>query len=253
MYPGFEMEGKTLGQYLLKNKPDARIAVLYQNDDYGKDFLIGLKSMIEGKVKIVAEIAYEITEPTIDSEMVRLKDSGADVLLYFSTPKFTAQGLRKVKEMSWNAQQFLASPTNSVETVLKPAGFENAQGIMTTQFTKQAGDPAWADDPEVKEYVAFMKKWVPNDSPGDFVALSGYIIAQGIAYAIKQCGDDLTRENLLKQATSMRGQHFKVMLPGIQLNTTLEDYAPYQSLRMAKFEGTSWKLLDESPTSASAK
>jgi branched-chain amino acid transport system substrate-binding protein len=124
---------------------------------------------------------------------------------------------------------------------------------MTTQFTKQAGDPAWADDPEVKEYVAFMKKWVPNDSPGDFVALSGYIIAQGIAYAIKQCGDDLTRENLLKQATSKRGQHFKVMLPGIQLNTTLEDYAPYQSLRMAKFEGTSWKLLDESPTSASAK
>jgi branched-chain amino acid transport system substrate-binding protein len=253
MYPGFEMEGKTLGQYLLKNKPEARIAVLYQNDDYGKDFLIGLKSVIEGKVKIVAEIAYEITEPTIDSEIVRLRDSGADVLLYFSTPKFTAQGLRKVKEMNWNAQQFLASPTNSVETVLKPAGFENAQGIMTTQFTKQAGDPAWAEDPEVKEYVAFMKKWVPNDSPGDFVALSGYIIAQGIAYAIKQCGDDLTREDLLKRATSMRGQRFKMMLPGIQLNTTPEDYAPYQSLRMAQFEGTSWKLLDESPTSASAR
>jgi len=253
MYPGFEMEGKTFGQYLLKNKPDARIGVLYQNDDYGKDFLLGLKSVIEGKVKIVAEIAYEITEPTIDSEMVRLKDSGADVLLYFSTPKFTAQGLRKVKEMNWNAQQFLASPTNSVETVLKPAGFENAQGIITTQFTKQAGDPAWADDGEVKEYVAFMKKWVPNDNPGDFVALSGYVIAQGIAYAIKQCGDDLTRENLLKQATSMRGQHFKMMLPGIALNTTPEDYAPYRSLRVAKFEETSWKLLDESTTSGSAK
>ena len=253
MYPGFEMEGRTFGQYLLKNRPDARIAVLYQNDDYGKDFLVGLKSVIEGKVKIVAEIAYEITEPTIDSEMVRLKESGADVLLYFSTPKFTAQGLRKVKEMDWNAQQFLASPTNSVETVLKPAGLENAQGIMTTQFTKQAGDPAWADDPEVNEYVAFMKKWVPNDSPGDFVALSGYVIAQGIAYAIKHCGDDLTRENLLKQATSMRGQRFKMMLPGIMLNTTPEDYAPYQSLRMARFEATSWKLLDESATPASAK
>ncbi len=253
MYPGFEMEGRTFGQHLLKNRPDAKIAVLYQNDDYGKDFLTGLKSVVDGKVKIVAEIAYEITEPTIDSEMVRLKDSGADVLLYFSTPKFTAQGLRKVKEMNWNVQQFLASPTNSVETVLKPAGFENAQGIMTTQFTKQAGDPAWADDPEVKEYVAFMKKWVPSDNPGDFVALSGYVIAQGIAHAIKECGDDITRENLLKQATKMKGQHFKMMLLGVQLNTTPEDYAPYQSLRMAKFEGTSWKLLDEGATSASAK
>jgi branched-chain amino acid transport system substrate-binding protein len=253
MYPGFEMEGKTFGQHLLKHNPDSKIAVLYQNDDYGKDFLAGLKSVVDGKVKIVAEIAYEITAPTIDSEMVRLKDSGADVLLYFSTPKFTAQGLRKVKEMNWNVQQFLASPTNSVETVLKPAGFENAQAIMTTQFTKQAGDPAWADDPEVKEYVAFMKKWVPSDNPGDFVALSGYVIAQGIAHAIKACGDDITRENLLRQATHMRGQHFKMMLPGIQLNTTPEDYAPYQSLHMARFEGTSWKLLDESATSASAK
>ena len=253
MYPGFEMEGKTFGQYILKHKPSAKVGVLYQNDDYGKDFLVGLKSVLGDKTKIVAEVAYEITEPTIDSQIVRLKDSGADVLLYFSTPKFTAQGLRKVKETNWTPLQFLASPTNSVKTVLEPAGFENAQGIISTQFTKQAGDPAWADDPEVKEYVEFMKKWVPNDNPGDFVALSGYIIAQGIAHALKQCGDDLTRENLLKQATSMRGQHFKMMLPGIQLNTTPEDYAPYRSLRMAKFEGSSWKLIDESETSASAK
>jgi branched-chain amino acid transport system substrate-binding protein len=253
MYPGFEMEGKTFGQYILRHKPGAKVGVLYQNDDYGKDFLTGLKSVLGDKIKIVAEVAYEITEPTIDSQIVRLKDSGADVLLYFSTPKFTAQGLRKVKESNWTPLQFLASPTNSVKTVLEPAGFENAQGIITTQFTKQAGDPAWAHDPEVKEYVEFMKKWVPNDNPGDFVALSGYIIAQGVAHALKQCGDDLTRENLLKQATSMRGQHYKMMLPGIQLNTTPDDYAPYQSLRMAKFEGSSWKLIDESETSASAK
>ena len=140
-----------------------------------------------------------------------------------------------------------------MKTVLEPAGFENAQGIMTTQFTKQAGDPAWDNDPEVKEYVAFMKKWVPNDNPGDFVALSGYVIAQGIAQGIKQCGDDLTRENLLKQATSMKGQRFRMMLPGIQLNTTPEDYTPYQSLRMARFEGNSWKLIDEAETAAMAK
>jgi branched-chain amino acid transport system substrate-binding protein len=252
MYPGFEMEGKTFGQYIVKNKPDARIGVLYQNDDYGKDFLVGLKAAIgDGKTRIVSEVAYELTDPTIDSQIVRLKDSGADVLLYFSTPKFTAQGLRKVKEMNWTPLQFLASPTNSVKTVLEPAGFESAQGIMTTQFTKQAGDPAWANDPEVKEYVEFMKKWAPNDNPGDFVALSGYVISQGIAEALKQCGDDLTRENLLKQATSMKGKRFKMMLPGIQLNTSPDDYAPYRSLRMAKFEGTSWQLIDE-PTSGQA-
>jgi branched-chain amino acid transport system substrate-binding protein len=253
MYPGFEMEGKTFGQYILKHKPAAKIAVLYQNDDYGKDFLTGLKAALGDKAKIVAEVAYEITEPTIDSQIVRLKDSGADTLLYFSTPKFTAQGLRKVKETGWTPLQFLASPTNSVKTVLEPAGFENAQGIITTQFTKQAGDPAWASDPEVTEYVEFMKKWVPNDNPGDFVALSGYVNVQGIVHAIKQCGDDLTRENLLKQATNLKGQRYRMMLPGVLLNTTPQDYAPYESLRMAKFEGSSWKLIDEAGTSASAK
>ena len=253
MYPGFEMEGKTFGQYILKHKPAAKIGVLYQNDDYGKDFLVGLKAALGDKIKIVAEVAYEITEPTINSQIVRLKDSGADTLLYFSTPKFTAQGLRKVKETGWTPLQFLASPTNSVKTVLEPAGFENAQGIITTQFTKQAGDPAWANDSEVTEYVEFMKKWVPNDNPGDFVALSGYINVQGIVQAITKCGNDLTRENLLKQATNMKGQRHKMMLPGIQLNTTPQDYAPYKSLRMAKFEGSSWKLIDEAATSASAK
>ncbi|MGB5902647.1 MAG: ABC transporter substrate-binding protein [Xanthobacteraceae bacterium] len=252
MYPGFEMEGRTFGEYIVKTKPDAKIAVLYQNDDYGKDFLTGLKAALDGKkAKVVSELAYEITQPTVDSEIVRLKDSGADVLMYFSTPKFTAQGLRKVKEMNWAPLQFLVSPTNSIQTVLKPAGFENAQGIFTTQFSKQAGDPAWADDPEVKEYVAFMKKWVPNDNPGDFIALSGYIMAQGAAEALRAAGDDLTRENLLAQASHLKGKRFKMMLPGIELNSTPTDYTPYKSLRMARFEGESWKLIDE-PTGPTA-
>ena len=253
MYPGFEMEGQTFARYILKTKPNAKIGVLYQNDDYGKDFLIGLKSALGDKAKSVTEVAYEITEPTIDSQIVRLKDSGADTVLYFSTPKFTAQGLRKVKEMGWAPLQFLASPTNSVKTVLEPAGFDNAQGIVTSQFTKQAGDPAWDNDEEVKEYIAFMKKWVPNDNPGDFIALSGYINSQAIAQAIKQCGDDLTRDNLLKQATGMKGQRFKMMLPGIQLNTTPQDYAPYQFLRLAKFEGSSWKLIEDAASLQPAK
>jgi ABC-type branched-subunit amino acid transport system substrate-binding protein len=253
MYPGFEMEGRTFGEYIMKHKPDAKIGVLYQNDDYGKDFLTGLKAGLGDKNRPVAEVSYEITEPTIDSLIVRLKDAGADVVLHFSTPKFTAQGLRKIKEIGWAPLQFLVSPSNSIKAVIEPAGFENAQGVITTQFTKQAGDPAWENDPEVMEYVAFIKKWVPNDNPGDFIALSGYVIAQGIAQALKQCGDDLTRENLLKQATSMRGQRFRMMLPGIALSTTPDDYTPYESLRLAKFEGRSWKLLDDTGTSASAK
>ena len=250
LYPGFEMEGQTFGKYILKSKPAAKIAVLYQNDDYGKDFLTGLKTGLgKNSTQIVAEATYELSDPTIDSQIVQLKSSGADTLFYFSTPKFSAQGLRKVRELDWRPLQFLASPTSSVEGVLKPAGFENAQGIMTTQFTKQADDPAWAEDPEVKEWVAFMKKYDPADSPNDFVALSGYVIAQGIADVLKRCGDVLTRDNLIKQAVSLKGQRYKMHLPGITLNNSPEDYSAYKSLRMAQFEVNSWKLIEETPGS----
>ena len=176
--------------------------------------------------------------------MIQLKASGADTLLHFTTPKFAAQALKKVQELGWKPTQFLASPTNSVQTVLTPAGLENVQGILTTQFTKQAGDPAWAQDPEVIDYIAFMKKWAPNDSPNDFIALSGYINAQLIARALRRCGDDLTRDNLLAQATNFKSERVTMLLPGVELNNSKEDYAPYRSLRMAKFENTSWKLLD---------
>jgi branched-chain amino acid transport system substrate-binding protein len=251
MYPGFEMEGKTFGNYIVRNKPNAKIAVLYQNDDYGKDFLTGLKAVLEkASPRIVAEASYELTDPTVDSQIVKLKDSGADVLMDFTTPKFAAQTLKKTTELNWHPAQFLVSPTNSVAAVLKPAGLENVQGVFTTQFTKQAGDPAWADDPEVKEYVTFMKKRTPNDNPGDFVALSGYINAQAIAYGLERCGDDLTRENFLKQALSFKGQRFKMMLPGVELNNSTDDHAPYQSLRMAQFEGSSWKLIDDRAASS---
>jgi branched-chain amino acid transport system substrate-binding protein len=246
LYPAFELEGQTFGNYVLKAMPDAKIAVLYQNDDYGKDFVTGLKSALGANAsKIVAEATYELTDPTIDSQIVKLKSSDATVLFYFSTPKFTAQGLRKVRELGWQPTQFLASPTASIEGVLKPAGFENAQGIMTTQFAKQAGDPAWADDPEVKEYVAFMQKYDPSDNPGDFVALSGYITAQGIADVLTRCGDDLTRENVMKQATSLKGVRYKMHLPGITLSNSPEDYYAYHTLRMARFEGSSWKLIGD--------
>lgn len=250
MYPGFDLEGSTYGKYIMKHRPDAKIAVLYQNDDYGKDLLAGLKGTLGDRNRPIAEISYEITEPTIDSQIVRLKESGADVLLYFSTPKFTAQGLRKVRELGWAPLQFIASPNSSVKTVLEPAGLENVQGILTTMFLKQPSDPAWDQDPEVKEYVAFVKKWMPNDNPDDLLALSGYVIAQGVEQVIRGCGDDLTRENLLKQATNLKGKRLMMLLPGVLLNTTPEDYTSYLSIRLGKFEGKAWKPIDETEVSA---
>src|SRR6516162_6683991 len=246
-YPPFEMEGATFGKFILKNLPNAKIAVLYQNDDYGKDYLNGLKSALgaASTANIIAEASYELSYPTVDSEVLRLKASGADTLIYFTTPKFAAQAIKKVHELGWKPVQFLASPVNSIQGVLVAAGLENLQGAFTTQFTKQANDPAWAEDAEVKQYLAFMKRWAPNDSPNDFIALSGYVNAQAIAKGLKRCGDNLTRENLLAQATSFNRERVDMLLPGIELTNSKENFSPYHSLRMAVFEKTSWKLLDE--------
>jgi branched-chain amino acid transport system substrate-binding protein len=245
-YPGFEMEGATFGNFIANKMPNAKIAVLYQNDDYGKDYLAGLKRALgtDSSVKIVAEASYELSDPTVDSQVIRLKASGADTLIYFTTPKFAAQAIKKANELNWKPAQFLASPVNSV-SVLSAAGLENVQGAFTTQFTKQAGDPAWAEDPEVKGYVAFMKQGAPNDSPQDFIALSGYVNAEIIAHALQRCGDNLTRENLLNQATGFNKDRVDMLLPGIELTNSKEDYALYRSLRMAVFEKRSWKLLDQ--------
>jgi branched-chain amino acid transport system substrate-binding protein len=246
-YPPFEMEGATFGKFILKNMPNAKIAVLYQNDDYGKDYLTGLKTGLgsDSTAKIVAEVSYELSYPTVDSEVLKLKASGADTLIYFTTPKFAAQAIKKANELTWKPVQFLASPVNSIQGVLAPAGLENVQGAYTTQFTKQAGDPAWAEDPEVMEYISFMKKWVPNDSPNDFIALSGYVNAQAIAKGLQRCGDNLTRENLLAQATSFNKERVGMLLPGIELTNSKDNYAPYRSLRMAVFDKTSWKLVEQ--------
>jgi branched-chain amino acid transport system substrate-binding protein len=246
-YPPFEMEGATFGKFILKKMPNAKIAVLYQNDDYGKDYLAGFKKGLgsDSTAKIVAEATYELSYPTVDSEVIQLKTSGADTLIYFTTPKFAAQAIKKANELNWKPTQFLASPVNSVQGVLMPAGLDNVQGAYSTQFTKQAGDPAWAEDPEVKDYVAFLKKWAPNDSPNDFIGLTGYITAQAIALGLKRCGDNLTRENLLNQATTFNKERVGMLLPGIELSNSKENYAPYRALRMAVFEKSSWKLLED--------
>lgn len=246
LYPGFELEGRTLGKYALKLNPNAKIAILYENDDYGKDFLVGLKEVVAGSsAKIVAEISYELSDATIASQIITLKNSGADILMHFVTPKFAAQAIRKVAELEWKPAQFVVSPASSIKATLEPAGLENSQGLYTTQFTKQVGDPTWANDAEVKEYEAFMEKWVPSAKAGDFIALSGYITSQAVAYVLQKCGGDLSRDNVLKQATGLKDVRFKMHLPGIKLNNSPEQYEPYGLLRIAHFEGSSWKLLDE--------
>lgn len=247
LYPSFEGEAAAFGKYILNTKPDAKIAVLYQNDDFGKDYLKGLKKGLGAKAAsmIVAEVSHELSDPTVDSQIVALQASGANTLMQFTTPKFAAQGIRKVASLNWKPTQFLSSPASSIEGVLKPAGVENSVGIITAQFLKQAGDPAWENDKEVQDYVAFIKKYAPNDNPYDFVGVSGYITAQGVAWALQRAGDELTRENILKHATSMNNVRFAMLLPGISLSNSSSSYAPYQSLRLARFDGKGWAVFGE--------
>ncbi len=244
-YPGFDMEGRIFAKHVLATRPGAKIALLYQNDDYGKDYVKGFKGGLGERAAslIVAEASYELSDPTIDSQIVTLQGSGADTLLDFATPKFAAQAIRKTHDLGWKPAQYLASPANSIASVLTPAGLENAVGLFTTQFTKQPDDPAWAKDAEAADYVAFLRKWAPNESTQDFIALSGYINAEGVAMVLRRCGDDLSRANLLKQATSIKDATLPMLLPGIDLTNSAEDYALYHKLTLARFDGKSWVLL----------
>ena len=242
LYPAFEMEGAVLGRYVLQTRPNAKIGVLYQNDDFGRDFLRGLKTGLGDKATtIVAEASHEISDPTIDSQLLKLNAAGVDTLFEFTTPKFAAQAIRKAYEIGWRPLQLLASPASSIDSTLKPAGLEAAKDmVVTTQFSKQPGDPTWDNDKEMNDYKAFMKKYDPSDSPSDFIALSGYIIAHGIELALRACGKDLTRENFVKQATSLRNVKLPLFLPGISISNSADDYSPYSALQIAKFDGTRW-------------
>lgn len=241
LYPSFEMEGAVLGRYVVATKPNAKIGVLYQNDDFGRDFLRGLKSGLGDKVSlIVAEIPHEISDPTIDSQLLRINAAGADVLFEFTTPKFAAQAIRKSAEIGWRPLQLLASPASSVGGTLKVAGLDASKGVVSTQFTKQPDDATLDNDPEVVAYRDFIAKYLPGDSIADNVAVSGYVIGHGIALALKRCGNDLTRENFLKQATTFSGVRLPLFLPGISVSNSPDDYSPYASLQIARFDGVRW-------------
>ena len=248
-YPSFETEASGFTRYALKAQPQPKIAVLYQNDDYGKDFLRGLKKALGDNQKlIVSEASYELTDPTVDSQIISLAGSGANVFMNFTTPKFAAQAIRKASELNWKPMHFIASPGSSVQAVLKVVGFDKSEGVMTAQYFKEPGDAAWDKDAAMLDYFAFMKKYAPNESPLDAIGVSGYHNGQMAAHVLGKAGDELTRENLIKQATTLKDVTVPMLLPGMTLNNTPEDYRAYHSFQLSRFDGKGWAKVESVKT-----
>jgi len=239
--PNYQSETQIYAKYILKNFPNAKIGVLYQNDDYGKDYLKGLKDGLGSKVSmIVREESYETTEPTIDSHIVNLKASGADVFVDLSIPKFAAQAIKKMSEIGWKPTHFLNSVSSSISATMKPAGFDNSQGIISATYIKDPNDPQWKDDPDIKAWNAFLDKYYPEANRADGFVVYGFAVAQSMVHVLKQCGNDLTRQNVMKQAASMHDQVVAGLLPGVKINTSATDFAPISQLQLMRFKGESW-------------
>ncbi|UGA42471.1 ABC transporter substrate-binding protein [Bradyrhizobium quebecense] len=245
--PNYQSETQIYAKYILKNMPNAKIAVLYQNDDYGKDYLKGLKDGLGQKAAgmIVAEESFETSQPTIDSNIVKLKASNADVFIDIATPKFAAQAIKKVAEIGWKPTHFLNNVSASVGSVIKPAGFENAQDIISAAYLKDASDKQWDNDPGMKEFYAFMAKDFPEGDKLDGGTVVGFGVAQTLVQVLKQCGDNLTRENIMKQAANLKDFRTEVLLPGIKINTAANDFAPISQLQLMKFKGEKWELFGD--------
>jgi ABC-type branched-subunit amino acid transport system substrate-binding protein len=245
--PNYQSESQIYAKYLLKQLPNAKIAVLYQNDDYGKDYLKGLKDGLGAKAAsmIVAEESFETTEPTIDNHIVKLKSTGADVFVDIATPKFAAQAIKKIAEIEWKPLHILNNVSASVGAVIKPAGFENSQGIISAAYLKDASDPQWDNDPGMKQFYDFLAKDFPEGNKLDGSVVVGYGVSQTLVEVLKKCGDDLTRENIMKQAASLKDFRTEVLLPGITINTSPTDFAPISQLQLMKFKGEKWDLFGD--------
>jgi branched-chain amino acid transport system substrate-binding protein len=241
--PNYQSEGRIFAAYVLKNHPNGKIGVLFQNDDYGKDYVRGLKDGLGNKAKmmIVAELPYEATDPTVDSQIVSLKAAGADVFYNVTTPKFAAQAIKKAGEIGWKPVHLLNSVSASVGAVIRPAGIEPAQGILTALYGKDPTDPQWKDDPGVKEWFAFMDKYYPDGDKTSSFPVYGYSVARTMVQVLRQCGDDLTRANVMKQAANLKDFETGMALPGIKINTSPTDFYPIEQMQMGKFEGETFK------------
>jgi branched-chain amino acid transport system substrate-binding protein len=245
--PNYQTEGKIYARYLLKNKPAAKVGILYQNDDYGKDYVKGFRDGLgaEATKLIVMEQTYEVTDPTVDSQIVALKTSKADTFLNVTTPKFAAQAIRKAGEIGWKPLHFLNNVAASVKAVMEPAGFKNGQGVLSVAYLKDAPDPQWKDDAGMKDYVAFMKKYYPEGNPDDGSNVVGYSVTMTLIQVLKQCGDDLSRENVMRQAANLKAFELPLLLPGIKVNTSPTDFFPIESERLMRFTGQSWELFGD--------
>ncbi len=243
--PAYQSEGRIYAAYLLKEKPNAKIAIMYQNDDFGKDLLKGLKDGLGDKAKtmIIGEESYEVSEPTIDSHIVKLKSTGADVYFSITTPKFAAQSLKKVAEIGWKPMYFQSNVGASVGSVLKPAGFENAQGILSAAYAKDGADAQWDNDEGMKKFYAFLAKYVPEGNKADGSTVFGYGHAQTIVQVLKQAGDNLTRANIIKEAANLKNFAPDTLLPGVTINTSPTDFYPIEQLQMQRFKGEKWELF----------
>ncbi|WP_050426138.1 ABC transporter substrate-binding protein [Bradyrhizobium tropiciagri] len=243
--PNYFVEGRIYGQYILKEHPNAKIGILYQNDDLGKDYLNGIKAGLGDKAAkmIVAEASYEVSDPTIDSQVIKIKDAGADLFFSASTPKQAAQAIKKIAELGWHPVHIVDINATSVGAVLQPAGLEASKGLISTNYGKDPADPQWKDDPGMKRYFDFMAKYYPDGDKNSNFNTYGYSTAQLMVHVLKQCGDELTRENVLKQATNLKNVDLDMALPGIKGNTTPNDYRVNKQLQMMKFNGERWELF----------
>jgi branched-chain amino acid transport system substrate-binding protein len=243
--PNYQTEGRIYAQYILKNYPNAKIGILYQNDDLGRDYVTGLKAGLGDKAAtmIVAETSYEVADPTIDSQIVQLKIVGADLVFDASTPKFAAQAIKKIADLGWKPVHILDINATSVGAVMKPAGLENSKGVISVNYGKDALDPTWKDDPGMKRYFAFMAKYFPEGDKDSSFNTYGYSTSQLLIEVLKRCGDELTRENVMKQATSLRGVQLDLALPGIVGSTSPTDYRVNKQLQMMQFNGERWELF----------
>jgi len=245
--PSYHDEALAYAKYLLKEKPDAKIGVFYQNDDFGKDYVKGLKDGLGEKAAsmIVMEESYEVAEPTVDSHIVKLKSAGVDTLFSFATGKFAAQAMKKISELSWKPLHIVPNASSSVGSVLRPAGLENAQDIVSATFAKDPTDDQWNDDPGMKKFHAYVEKYIPEGKPMESTVLSAYSIAQTMVEALRLCGDDLTHENLMKQAASLKDLKLDGLLPGVTVNTSATDFAPIDQFQMMVFKGERWQRFGE--------
>jgi branched-chain amino acid transport system substrate-binding protein len=245
--PNYQSESQIYAKYILKNKPDAKIAILYQNDDYGKDYVKGLKDGLGAKAAsmIVVEESYEVSQPTIDSNIVKLKSLNADVFFNVTTPKFAAQSIKKMAEIGWKPLHILNNVSASIGSTMKPAGFENSQDIISSAYFKDPTDAQWKNDPGMKAWNEFLDKYYPEANRADGAVMYGYNVAQGLVHVLKACGDDLTRANVMKQAASIKNLELGGLLPGVKVNTSPTDFAPISQLQLMKFKGETWELFGD--------